>query len=560
MDMEMNNALEPETAAPTPAAPAPVAPAPVTPVPNFTYAPYEPKPLFDLKSSDTAFAVAAVAASVFTSIFGLFGGFALGYSLATVLMIGVFLVYFAKQGKVSVSAVVFGVLALANSVVFVNTTNGSVRFFAFLVGFLLALSCFDGMVNGPSQGNRGSLDVFFAAGSTLGNIAATVKSLFSDKDGGKKTFGKVLLGLLCAVPALIVILPLLMSSDDAFRGMMNNIFDNTASTVFKTVFGVGLSVFVVTYGFSLKARRTVWMPEGKFGGIENVYVISFLSAIAVCYVMYLFSQLAYFFSAFQGFLPNGEITYAQYARKGFFEMCVIAVINLGLVFAALLLSKKQNGKVCHAIKAITTFISLFTLLIIATALSKMVLYIGTYGMTVLRLTTSAFMVFLAVVFLSVILRIYCTKINIVKTALITAGCVILVLGACNVNAVCAKYNYESYMSGKLDSIDVSALYYLGDEGIPYLTELAYDEEEDVALRAQEYLAEAYIYDYFEDMDDLESFTVDMLKQRRRTVGFGHYSIPKAKAYDALYKFLEDNPTFDAESRAYLNLRENDVFF
>ena len=550
MEMENNKALEPES----------VPHVPTVPMPNYTYAPYEPKPLFDLKGGDTAFAVTAVAASVILSIFGLFGGFALGYSIAAVLMIGTFLVYFAEQAKASVSAVVYGVLSLANSAVFINTTNGSVKFFAFVVGFLLALSCFDGMVNGPSKGNRGTLDVFFGAASTLGNIAAAVKSLFADKNGGKKTFGKVLLGLLCALPALVVILPLLMSSDDAFRGMMNNIFENTAATVFKTVFGVGLSVFVVTYGFSLKARRTVWMPEGKFGGIENVYVISFLSAIAVCYVMYLFSQLAYFFSAFQGFLPNGEITYAQYARKGFFEMCVIAVINLGLVFAALLLSKKKNGKVCYALRAITTFISLFTLIIIATALSKMVLYIGTYGMTVLRLTTSAFMVFLGVVFVSMILRIYCLKINVVKTALITAGCVIVVLGALNVNAVCAKYNYESYINGKLNSIDVAAMHGLGDEGIPYLTELAYDENEDVALRAQEYLAEAYIYDYFEDMRDLETFTADTLKQHRKDKNFGHYSVPKAKAYEALYKFLEDNPTFDSESRGYLHLKNNDEFF
>ena len=179
-------------------------------------------------------------------------------------------------------------------------------------------------------------------------------------------------------------------------------------------------------------------------------------------------------------MPNNEITYAEYARKGFFEMCVIAVINLGIVFLSMLLAQKQNGKACHSIKAITTFIAVFTLIIITTAISKMVLYIDAYGMTVLRITTSAFMLFLAIVFIAVILRVYLNKINIVKTALLAAGCVVLILGTMNVNAVCAEYNYKAYNAKKLDSIDIKALYELGDEGIPYIVKIACSKNKDNA--------------------------------------------------------------------------------
>lgn len=505
------------------------------------YGPYESKPLFVMTNSDMAFALSAVLLSAFTAVCGVFGGFALGYTLSSVLWIGVLLIYFAKHSRTSASAIVYGVLAVANSAVFVSTTNVSVRFFGTVVGLALALACFGTLINGSTKGNRCTVGMFFEAVSTTTNTAATVKSLFANKDGGKKTLGKVLIGLICAVPVLLVILPLLMSSDDAFRGMMNNLFSNTLTTIMKAIPGVVVSVFVISYGFSLKAKRTATMPTGNFAGIESVYVISFLSAIAVCYVLYLFSQLAYFFSAFRGFLPAGEITYAQYARKGFFEMCIIAVINLAIVFAALLISKKREGKVCHAIKAIATFISGFTLIIIATALSKMVLYIDTYGMTVLRLTTSAFMLFLGVVFISVILRIYSTKINIVKTALITAGCVVLVLGTVNVNAVCAQYNYESYINGRLDSIDVHALYNLGDEGIPYVIKLAEGEDAELSVTAQRYLADAYTCVYFEKLP--ETFTVEGLKRSRKKNGFEGFAIPQAAAYEELYRFAEDYPEF-----------------
>ncbi len=517
---------------------------------NINVVPYQPKPLFELTKGDTAFSVCAVVTSVFTSVFGIFGGFALGYLISVILMTALFSIYFAKQGKVRVFPIMCGILALANSSVFICTTNGSVRFFGVIISFLLSLVCFDGLINGTAKGNRKTVGIFYSAISTIGNISVAVKSLFSNSDGNKKNIGKALVGLICAIPVLIVIIPLLISSDDAFRGMMSNLFSNTFSTIIKAFFGILLSLFVISYGFSLKTNRISKMPKSKFKGIENVYIISFLSAIGVCYLLYLFSQLAYFFSAFSGFLPEGEITYAQYARKGFFEMCVIAVINLIIVFLSLIISKKKKGKACLGIKVLTTFISVFTLIIIATAISKMVLYIDAYGMTILRLTTSAFMLFLGVVFISVILRIYIKKINIIKTALITAGCIVLILGAANVNAICAKYNYESYMNRRLDTIDIQELYELGYEGIPYIVKLSTAEDFDVAYKAKSYLAEAYLYDYFDDMENAESFTVDDLKRNQQDTGFERFNIPKAAAYDSLYEYIEVNPWFSSICQSY----------
>ena len=221
-------------------------------------------------------------------------------------------------------------------------------------------------------------------------------------------------------------------------------------------------------------------------GRENAVVIPFLSVISVCYLMYLFSQLAYFFSAFKGILPaDYKFTVSDYARRGFFEMCIIAVINLVLVFAVLLFARKSEGKICAANKAICTFIGGFTLIIIVTALSKMILYIKKLGMTELRITTSAFMLFLAVVFVSVILCIFIKGIRVLRVAFITAGCILVILGTVNVNSAIAKYNYNAYKSGLLKDIDVQTIYDVGDEGIPYLVLLAKDSNITVAENAKE---------------------------------------------------------------------------
>ncbi|MDO4608649.1 MAG: DUF4173 domain-containing protein, partial [Clostridia bacterium] len=409
--------------------------------------------------------------------------------------------------------------------------------------FLLCIMCFDGNTIGKTQGNRNTAKAFVRAICSVANLDITLKSLFSSGDGNKKMLGKVLIGVVCAVPLLIVIIPLLISSDAAFKGMMLKLFSNSFTTIIKVIIGIAVSVFVISYGFSLKKGQAHESKGINFAGIENVYVISFLSVITLCYLLYLFSQLAYFFSAFSGFLP-ADYSYADYARKGFFEMCVIAMINLNVVALSLILAKKNCGKVCVALKIITTFISAFTLLIIATAISKMVLYIDEYGMTVLRLGTSAFMVFLSVLFIALILKVYLSKINIVKTALITSTVIVMLLGTFNINAVCAKYNYESYKNGKLNNIDVYALYDLGDEGVPYLVRLAASKDSSIADSAKNCLAGCYWYDYFDNIENDEHFTVKQLKSSRKSTGFERYSIPRERAYAWLYKFATDNPDFD----------------
>ena len=153
------------------------------------------------------------------------------------------------------------------------------------------------------------------------------------------------LGILLAIPVLMVVIPLLISSDVAFAGFIKSLFENITLTVFKIIVGLIITPFVIAYCFALKNSERKEYTPSKFGGIDNTIVISFLSAISICYLTYLFSQLAYFFSAFKGFLPEGyEFNVSTYARRGFFEMSAIAAINFLVIFGSLLLSKKKKGK------------------------------------------------------------------------------------------------------------------------------------------------------------------------------------------------------------------------
>ena len=124
----------------------------------------------------------------------------------------------------------------------------------------------------------------------------------------------------------------------------------------------------------------------------------------------------------------------------------------------------------------------------ATALSRMSLYISKYGLTLDRIHASWFMIVLASAFVLAILkqvwsRLPFTAILIGCTAVLFA---VLIYG--NANAMVANYNADAYLDGRLESVDVSEIYDMEYAGVPALIRLAQNAPDaDVAESAQKYL-------------------------------------------------------------------------
>ncbi len=506
---------------------------------------------FPLTKRDTAFAVLFAITSVLFAGLGLFGGFRVGYTISAVFSFIIGTVYlWNKKTKIKFFPLLCGILSLALPAVFAITSNGSVRFWSLVANALTSMAWFGSLVDLGDFGGDLELarnfihQIIFGM---FGKLPKSIASLLAAKSQRKTSFGKALLGILLAIPVLMIVIPLLISSDVAFAGFITSFFENISLTIFKVIVGLIITPFVIAYCFALKNSEKKEYTPSKFSGIDNTIVISFLSVISICYLAYLFSQLAYFFSAFKGFLPEGyEFNVSTYARRGFFEMSAIAAINFLIIFGALLLSIKKNKKMCMPSRLICLFISVFTLIIITTAISKMVLYIQGFGMTRLRITTSAFMVFLGIVFLSVILRLFIAKVKVLRVALVTAGTVLLILGAVNVDHVVAAYNYHAYKNNVLETIDVKTIYNLGDEGMPYLVKLLEEDDDiDVLVTSREYITRAIRNTYYETEYDYETNTYKILGKRYdKPENFGIY---RMKAYKVLDDFIAENySTYEIE--------------
>lgn len=448
---------------------------------------------------DIAFAVVCAIFCILCADNYLWGGSGLGASLSTIGLILTGIFYLGRHvQKITFYGIicVLAYLACAASLSF--TDAGGTKLLVILMMIpLSAASILEFMdIRSHLNGDFHNIaDLFYAVFAlTFGKIGNTFYMLFhkTGNEGavGKRKTGSVILGLVISLPALLIIIPLLKSSDIAFSSLMDQFSPKNLSEFFAAGL-IGLSLFILIFGrmaASVHISRPVCVRQ-RNSGLEPALIATFLSVISAVYLLYLFSQLSYFFSAFSGFLPR-NFTVAEYARRGFFEMTAVCIFNLLIIFLANLLCRKEAGKAPLSVRLLSVFFCIFSLALAATSFSKVYLYIQRFGMTRLRITTTIFIVFLAVVFITVIFRLLIQKVPYIKIALAAAALLLVATAFLNVDRVIAKYNVEAYLSGHLESIDMDTISELDSDAItPYLLRLTDDENSSVSSTAKRILTQ-----------------------------------------------------------------------
>ena len=297
-----------------------------------------------------------------------------------------------------------------------------------------------------------------------------------------------------------------------------------------------LVLFSLLFTAAKEERNT---KERTRKGIEPAAVAAFLAAVSAAYVLYLIAQFAYFTDAFRGLLPE-DFTVAEYARRGFFEMCAIVAINLGLIILAVGLCRKAEGQIPAAVKALALFLCLFSLILVATALSKMVLYMRSLGLTRLRLLTSAFMIFLALVVIAKALQLFARKVPVAQLAVTLGAAILIALSLANVDGLVARYNVDAWRTGRLDSLDMDTICELSDGATPVLVELAEEQDEEISAAAVKELRQRLVNCGFAEWDwDRERHeSVWGLKDEPDGLDLRSWNLVTAQAYEALEESIE----------------------
>lgn len=136
----------------------------------------------------------------------------------------------------------------------------------------------------------------------------------------------------------------------------------------------------------------------SLGAVEVGVVLGLLNVLFACFVIV---QFRYFFGGAARVMSITELTYAEYARRGFFELTWVAglVLPLLLITHALLQRKERPAVAERIFRPLAGTQVALLFVIMASAVARMRLYQSEYGLTELRLYTTAFMLWLGLVFI-----------------------------------------------------------------------------------------------------------------------------------------------------------------
>ena len=294
-----------------------------------------------------------------------------------------------------------------------------------------------------------------------------------------RTVGWIALGLCVAVvPTVIVIL--LLSYDKGFMNLLDRIFSFSIDGVWEFIrdlvlgFFVAVLVFGILFGVKWRKDRSKDIPEAPVKVDLRVFpkalLCTAITPILVVYVIFFISQWDYYISAFTHVLP-GDLTYAAYAREGFFQLCGVCALNAVLLILFRLLMR-HGTKARDLVETLySSVISIFTLILIATAMSKMFLYIDSYGLTHKRVYASWLMLVLAISFVLVQVSSVCKKLRLIPAIALTAVLCFGLIALPDVDGMIASYNVNAYLNGDLGEIDVESIAAYGASSVPALVEL-----------------------------------------------------------------------------------------
>ncbi|CAL9562597.1 hypothetical protein SUDANB120_04673 [Streptomyces sp. enrichment culture] len=108
-------------------------------------------------------------------------------------------------------------------------------------------------------------------------------------------------------------------------------------------------------------------------------------------------QLAVLFGGYDKVLASTGLTYAEYARQGFWQLLWATLLTLAVIALALRWAPRGGPADRRLVRGVLGTLCVLTLVVVASALRRMDLYVDAYGLTRLRVSVAAMELWLGLV-------------------------------------------------------------------------------------------------------------------------------------------------------------------
>jgi hypothetical protein len=320
----------------------------------------------------------------------------------------------------------------------------------------------------------GGIEVFSARGEASAEAAAEGSDVVTRRSTWVK-IRPVLVGLVLALPVLFVLAVLLSSADPIFARLMDDLLEIENLPEY---FGRAVYILMIAYallGIFLFALTK--SQEIKLIGVEQPLVKAFLgwveagtvlTLVNVLFMVFVGVQVRYFFGGETNINLEG-FTYAEYARRGFSELVLVAALSLMLFLALSAITRRSTPVQRRVFSGLGVVLVALVGVMLVSAFQRLLLYEGAYGFTRLRAYTHVFLIWLGILLLVTVLLDVANRLRGFALALlvVTVGFG-LSLGLLNVDGYIVEQNIQRARQGY--ELDTNHLASLSVDAVPAMAD------------------------------------------------------------------------------------------
>lgn len=277
-------------------------------------------------------------------------------------------------------------------------------------------------------------------------------------------------GTLMALPALVLLAALLMAADPVFDRMIQNVFRIDLEELVGHVLFSAVIAWL-TAGFLRavliaddNATAAIRLPQPALASAEIAVALWILNLLFAAFMVV---QLRYLFGGADLVEVTAGLSYAEYARRGFFELVACAALVVPILLVADWAAAPNTPRSRAMLRATMLVLVVLLIGVIASAAFRMKLYQDAYGLTEQRLLVSVAIVWLTVVLGWLVLTVLRGRRERFAVGTIIAGLICLAaLHMMNPHALIARVNIDRAAAGA--EYDGAYLRSLSADAVPTL--------------------------------------------------------------------------------------------
>ena len=336
-------------------------------------------------------------------------------------------------------------------------------------------------------------DYIAGIGKLVGSALARQVIIFSDRkipdDGNRRVFPAtikrslaIVRGILLTIPILFVFAALLAAADPIFSQRLESItalfrIEKLPEYLFRTFYilifaylfaGIYLHVLTASQDNRLIGYKKPWL--NSFLGFTESAIV--LISVNLLFAVFVFIQFRYFFGG-QANINTDGFTYAEYARRGFAELVIVAFFSLLLLLGLSSITKRETPN----IRRIFSFLGILQVVLLAvilvSAFQRLLLYERAYGFTRLRTLTHVFMIWLGILLVVLVILELRSKLRYFALGILATTLGFgLTVNILNIDAFIVNQNISRALTGS--ELDIGYLVILSNDSIPSLAHI-YDD-------------------------------------------------------------------------------------